>query len=615
MSHHDGLEPSHESPEKHQITPDERLEQAIVFLSEEDAHLRLGFDRELAEIEREILLKYPLQQVKYNPGLYAQLRSMIAVHKRRAASLKADAGHTPVHTPVPFFSSNLSQVSGVAGRDPSIGHHEDHPPFTLESSPESYDFVEQIKSNTPQGRELRKLDRHAFTAALRNPALIQQPLQTEGSMENRAIQRGRRRAALQTALRSFASTAITDSDCGEYATLQGENFRASFPTVLVRPVVLETQKFDSRTTSALGEFQDLAIRLFNNIYYAGLCDIVPSWLTGKPILSPEGKALQYLFFEGKITDTVRKTRVQLLVDPSLDEMMRVIDYRDHFRYPDERRKGRSPLSRRPASAEDLKPALRETDYTLIHDRYRSVHAQWATMWAVIEKTSAPDGDNVLKSCPDLDPQARHELLQIQNLPQLLPSAFRKREVNKAEEDATRLYAYLFRHYEKEIMRDLVPATQTKPPSSAEGAAPSTDAVPSGTPHTPTSINGSGAAPGVQDSSNGGGGSSSGNGSANPPQSNSGASNGGKEPGDEVDNPPRPEQVPVQPPNQKMFPRVAEWGEIWHADFPPIFPFGETEYIRNIMSRQVTWDLAQGALCNPFPSPPSIFHPLSITTSH
>lgn len=627
LSHHDRLKPSQTSTQQDQTAPNERLEQAIVFLSEEDAHLRPGFDKELAEIEREILLKFPLQQVEYDSGLYAQVRSMVAVHNRRTASLKVDAGRTPTPTPVPFSSSDLPQKSKMVGRDPSIGHHEDHPPFTLESSPESYEFIKQFKSNTPRGRELRELDRHAFTAALQDPALVHQPLPTEGSMENRAIQRGRRRAALQTALQSLAATAVTDSDCGDCATPQEEALTASFPTVFTGLMTFETQDPESETTLALKQFQDLAVKLFSNIYYAGLCDIVPAWLAGKAILTPEGKALYHLFYNSHSGNRTPKKRVHLLVDPPLNEMMHIIDERDRYRYPAERQKNQSPLHNTLAKDQDHKPELRQMDYTLIQDRYRSVYAQWASMWAVVEKTDIPDGDNILSGRSNLDPHVRHELSQLQNLSHLLPYAFRKREVNKAEDDATRLYAYLLRHYEKEIRRDLVLATRVKPWSSSGGAASSTTAGPSSKPNTTANTGGSSSTPAAQGSGDGsssssssdngdGSGNGGGNGNGKPPPPNNGASNGGKEPGDgKGDKPLRPDQVQVQPSRQRTYPRVAEWGEIWHADFPPMFPFGETEYIRNIMSKQVTWDLAQGESQHPFSSPLPYLSNLLIATVH
>lgn len=588
MAQHDGLKSSGNPPKRKAATHNERLEQAIVFLSEEDAHLRLAFDQELATIEREILIKFPLQQADYDPKLYEQVRAMVAVHKRRAASLTADAGHTPAQTPMPF---------GAALRKRAGRHHEAHPPFRLENSAESYEFVKQFKSDTPRGRQLRTIDHQAFNAALEYPASIKEPIQVQGSMENRAKQRGTRRAALQMTLQAVTPTTVAESEGGSPVR---DILTSSCPGEITEQTAGSSNQLE--TARALKEFEDLSKESFDLIYLRGLSDIIPAWLTGREILTPEGNTLRYLFF---LAEGPAEERVQLPENPDVTEMEYVISLHDGLCYPYERAAFTSPLCR----ANKMLTLSGPTMITLEKTR-KTLKLQVDHMLSRLRLMGVWDGRLLSKPTKPLDAAQSRELLRLQTWP-FASSPGRKTAFIEAQESATALWGYLRRRYNREIERTLVNVTHAnETPEESQSSRYNLRFNAGGEPRGVGSNNAAvsskqnnAANNGAADS--GAGPSGSGNGNGNSPPRNNRPTNGGdKGPNDGKLNNGGPPNTPQLSLSRRIArrnksPRVAEWGEIWHADFPPLFLFGETEYMKNVMSRQVGWDLKKGSS---YPSP-------------
>ena len=101
-------------------------------------------------------------------------------------------------------TSDRAQLRGAPLR-------EDHPPFTIERPDDHEIFRDGLRAPTDRGRELRRTERNGFNEVLQDPALVQRHLEegsqrTEhGRFDVRATKRGRTRAAVQIALRSFAT--------------------------------------------------------------------------------------------------------------------------------------------------------------------------------------------------------------------------------------------------------------------------------------------------------------------------------------------------------------------------------------------------------------------------
>ena len=59
-------------------------------------------------------------------------------------------------------------------------------------------------------------------------------------------------------------------------------------------------------------------------------------------------------------------------------------------------------------------------------------------------------------------------------------------------------------------------------------------------------------------------------------------------------PATPSKWKIEPPQpSSITERVAPWGEVWHGNFAPVFPWGETIFHSTIMSLQMSYDLSLG----------------------
>jgi hypothetical protein len=182
----------------------ERLEQAIIFLSDEDANSRSDFAELLKRIEEHILKGYAIAAVDYDAKLYNQVLSMVEVHKRRMRTQNASSGNLgKIRMPL-TYSTRLAVQTRAAKRAAALEtRREDHPPFTQEYDRYTRDFIKQFHSDSAMGERLRKVESDAFAASLREEVL--ERLGQKANFEVRAVERGRNRAGIQMAMQLLGS--------------------------------------------------------------------------------------------------------------------------------------------------------------------------------------------------------------------------------------------------------------------------------------------------------------------------------------------------------------------------------------------------------------------------
>lgn len=180
-------------------TVDERLMQARNFLSDEDFSLSEKYRKHYWEIES-LLCTLSDEKIPCDSSLFRQVRDMLRVHKARMDNPTAEL----------VGSRQLTRYSTrLPTKDPAgmvVARHalrkEDHPPFTIDRKPDHALFVRAFRTNDKAGKRLREVERLAYFQTLKNPSLANEDLE-ENTYEERALKRGRRRAALQLALRAI----------------------------------------------------------------------------------------------------------------------------------------------------------------------------------------------------------------------------------------------------------------------------------------------------------------------------------------------------------------------------------------------------------------------------
>ena len=197
-------------------TTDERLEQARIFLSEEDVNLHRDFARKHQEVEA-YLRKIADERTPCNLNVYHEVKIMLDVHTKRMDKQRYEGNRPIDYSRLPKHSQRLG-LRDMSERASLRGAplREDHPPFTLERKPDHNEFLSALRADTDHGRELRTLEAEAYDATLVDSSLVNEYLEERAAAEDeaedaiaerfrvRATKRGRRRAAVQIALRSFA---------------------------------------------------------------------------------------------------------------------------------------------------------------------------------------------------------------------------------------------------------------------------------------------------------------------------------------------------------------------------------------------------------------------------
>ena len=196
-------------------TADERLEQAKIFLSDEDINVNQGFAQKHQQIDT-YLRRISDEKIPCNAQIYREVKSMLLVHKARMDKQRYEGNRPTDYGLLPKYSQRLG-LRDTSERAKLRGAplREDHPPFTIERKSDQIEFLRAFRAKTEQGRALRALEAAAYDETLLDSSLVNEYLEEKtvaNETENdkaerfsvRARKRGRRRAAVQIALRSFA---------------------------------------------------------------------------------------------------------------------------------------------------------------------------------------------------------------------------------------------------------------------------------------------------------------------------------------------------------------------------------------------------------------------------
>lgn len=196
-------------------TTDERLEQARIFLSDEDVNVNYEFARKHQEIDA-YLRRISDEQTSCNAEVYREVKDMLFVHRMRMDKQKYEGNRAIDYNRLPKHSQRLG-LRDTSERASLRGAplREDHPPFTIERKHDQQGFLRAFRANNERGRALRDLEAAAYNATLLDSALVNEYLEERAEadetedhkaerFDTRATKRGRRRAAVQIALRSFA---------------------------------------------------------------------------------------------------------------------------------------------------------------------------------------------------------------------------------------------------------------------------------------------------------------------------------------------------------------------------------------------------------------------------
>ena len=203
-------------------TANDRLRQARNFLSHVDANRYVEFASGHEKIDK-FLQRIANEKVGCDLSLYNEVRAMVQVHRSRMNGPKAQ------NIERPESSSRRSQSARLSLFDTSKQGHllgaplrDDHPPFTLERPEDQNLFIKalhgppasrQLGGSAAKDRrvELIKFEQDGFLETMKNPSLVHEWLEERESQTRderfnaRATKRGRRRAAIRMALRSFAT--------------------------------------------------------------------------------------------------------------------------------------------------------------------------------------------------------------------------------------------------------------------------------------------------------------------------------------------------------------------------------------------------------------------------
>lgn len=206
-----GWDLTSEEWQRPKATVNERLKQARIFLSDEDANLSLNFEVHHRQIDN-FLRKLADDEIECDVGVYNEVYDMLRVHQIRMDKLKNRDLERTEHRPAARLSQRLS-LGGIDDRIalPGAPLRDDHPPFTIERPPDLTVFLQALCGNTSRGQTLRKVESEGRQEVLRDPSLVDDILEERASMsqdekfEIRARKRGRRRAAIENALCSFAT--------------------------------------------------------------------------------------------------------------------------------------------------------------------------------------------------------------------------------------------------------------------------------------------------------------------------------------------------------------------------------------------------------------------------
>lgn len=225
-------------------TVNDRLRQAKNFLSDEDVNRHLKFASRHEKIDK-FLQHLANEKVECDILLYNEVQAMVQVHRSRMNRQETPNNGRPNGDLGPLQSDRLSLVdTSQRGLLRGAPLRDDHPPFTLERPADQNLFLKALHgpslSNDPgvkdRGLELLTMERDGFSETINNPALVhewveERESQTRDARFNaRATKRGRRRAAIRLALRSFAT------NCEQHHTGRWERSDLRVPSAPVSKI-------------------------------------------------------------------------------------------------------------------------------------------------------------------------------------------------------------------------------------------------------------------------------------------------------------------------------------------------------------------------------------------
>ena len=190
-------------------TVNEKLNQMRVFLSDEDINQDRDFEKHHKAVEK-FLRKILDDKVECDVMLYNRVREMLQVHQSRMDSQHYQSCINARIVPIAPFSRRLALDASRASIL-GVPLREDRPPFTIERPIDQSLFLDQLHGRTSRGEELQKIESQGHSEVLTNLTTIKDALDENGlpNQEDifnvRARKRGRQRAAIELALRSFAS--------------------------------------------------------------------------------------------------------------------------------------------------------------------------------------------------------------------------------------------------------------------------------------------------------------------------------------------------------------------------------------------------------------------------
>ncbi|MCJ1470925.1 hypothetical protein MMC07_009573 [Pseudocyphellaria aurata] len=192
-------------------TVNERLNQARIFLSDEDVNTSLSFEIHHKRIDN-YLRKLAEEEVECDVNVYNEVQCMLRVHKTRIDKQKHLNLNFFEHVPAARLSQRLS-LGELDDRTAITGGplQDDNPHFSTQRPPNLSLFLKNLHDDTTLGQKLRKLEGQGYQEVIKNPSVVNEVLEVRESMNQhkmfdiQARKRGRRRAAIQIALQSFAT--------------------------------------------------------------------------------------------------------------------------------------------------------------------------------------------------------------------------------------------------------------------------------------------------------------------------------------------------------------------------------------------------------------------------
>lgn len=314
----------------HEAMPNERLRQAIIFLTDRDVNSDAQFEDRLNLIEEHILTKYPAEGFTFDPQLYNQVKAMVEHHKRTV-------------------TTSGDEDSLVAGRDVLLDGGENEPSAgkELDTLQRAIDHLPGAPIfSAPSARALAKCFIKDYNSRKEvNPAKALVMLKSDSCNATTINRKSTTLPTLQLIneyleLSFFAKHEI---NVGRQQALERERLMTEHlaSSGLSRDhwakLSEKVQKEDEQREALanIRRFVRLADLLYNRFYSLGIAELVPAWLLDLEYETPEAIALEPDFYnyvaDTDPTEIVPKRVVNILSDASLRRKMTTIETCDKIK--------------------------------------------------------------------------------------------------------------------------------------------------------------------------------------------------------------------------------------------------------------------------------------------